>query len=240
MNGYGLQLYTVRDALAKDLPGTLKKLAAIGYKYVELPGFNDVSPAEWDKQLKAAGLVAKSLMFAQPDWENRVSFIGEACALLKCEYAVLPFMPGEKLASGDACKRIGEMLGKAAAQLKGIRVCYHNHAHEIKTVDGRTAVEWILEGSPAIYSELDVYWSHIGGVEPSAMMKRLGKRIALLHYKDSTPTGVFAPVGAGVLNWAGIHAAVAATDAGWAFVEQDKCETDPFECVDRSLKFLSK
>jgi sugar phosphate isomerase/epimerase len=240
MNGIGLQLYTLRDALAKDLPGTLQRVATIGYKYVELPGFDAVKPAEWRTHLKASGLTATSLMFPLADWENQPAAIGEACALLNCQYAVLPWVAAEKLASAADFKRIGATLAKAAAQLKGIRVCYHNHAHEIKPFEGRMGIEWILEGSPAIYSELDVYWSHIGGVDPVITMKRLGKRIGLLHFKDSTAKGAFAPVGAGILDWPAIRDAVSATDAGWGFVEQDSCETDPFDCVAQSLKFLGR
>ena len=165
-------------------------------------------------------------MFPLQKFESETNYIIDACKTLNCQYAVMPWSPVNQNPSPDAYRKMGQTLAGAAAKLKpaGIKTCYHNHAEEIRTYDGRIGLDYILDASPDVYSELDVYWSHVAGVDPTPLMKRLGKRIALLHFKDATPQGGFAPVGSGVLDWKAIRDAVSQTGAGWAFVEQDQCE----------------
>ncbi len=128
---------------------------------------------------------------------------------------------------------------------KGFSFAYHNHSFEFEKFDGKTGFGILCANSDAatVGLELDVYWAKYGGGDPVAMIKTLGRRIQLLHLKDMA-TGAdqrFAPVGTGILDFAGILAAGDAAQVPWGIVEQDACyEQPPMEAVKISFENLKK
>ena len=106
-------------------------------------------------------------------------------------------------------------------------------------IDDRPAHEVLFEQlHPEIFAEVDVYWAQVGGSDPVEVVRSLGSRARLLHMKDGpadSPKSANTAVGDGVVDLTGI-ASVA--DAEWYIVELDRCETDMFEAVEQSYRYL--
>lgn len=236
-----LQLYTLRDALAEDFAGTIRRVAEIGYVGVETAGFPGVTPAEAAALFAELGLEVAGAHSPLPlgDRQNEVL---ETMETLGCKRLVCPSMPREEFTSVDGIQRVAESLNAAneVARANGLTFGYHNHWFEYGDVDGRRADQILLEHlDPTIWFEVDTYWVQTAGADPVQVIQALGERAPLLHIKDGPavqPEPMVA-VGEGVMD---IPAVVAAGQdhAEWLIVELDRCATDMMVAVEKSYKYL--
>ena len=238
-----LQLYTMREALAKDFAGTLRRIAVMGYVGVETAGFPEgVTPRAAKRLLDDLGLAVCGAHSPLPlgDKKNEVL---EAMAALGCARLVCAWQPPEHFKSADGIRRACAILNEAntLARDNGLTFGYHNHWWEFLPVegDGRRAYQVMLEHlSPEVFLEIDTYWIKTAGADPAAVLRELGGRAPLLHIKDG-PAAKDAPmtaVGDGVMDFAAIARASAAE---WWIVELDDCATDMLEAVEKSYRYLA-
>jgi sugar phosphate isomerase/epimerase len=235
-----VQLYTVREALAEDLPGTLERLADLGLKQVE--PFNIIGNDGLAAALRDAGLAA-------PTAHQR--FVGQELAPLfdralerGVETLIDPFVGPEGWATVDEVARLADELEAAAsaAAERGLRIGYHNHAHEFRSVlDGVPALE-VLAGrtSDAVSLEIDTYWAAVGGVDTVALLQRLGDRVVALHVKDGPITDDNldqVAVGAGDMP---VRAIIDAAPDALRVIELDDSRGDRFDAVAASVTYLTK
>jgi sugar phosphate isomerase/epimerase len=251
----GLQLYTVRDQLEKDVPGTLEKVAAIGYKEVEIYDLYGMSPAQFTKLLKDNGLTGVShhylLKDEQTHWEKSVAEAHD----LGVKYMVHAILDPPDRKSLDDYKRHVELFNKIAEQTHkaGMQFCYHNHNFEFQKFDGVTVYDYLFKhlDPHLVQFEMDCFWVTHAGQDPVALMKQHPGRFPLLHIKDlkagNPPTtefdarmGIFAEVGKGTIDWKRIFAAAPQGGMKHFFVEQDYCEVPPLESVKISYEYLHK
>jgi len=218
-----VQLYSIRDAVAADLPGALARLAEIGFTRVEPFDLSD--PERLRDALAGAGLTAPSA-HARLDDER----IFEAAATVGVETLIQPFTPPERWTSSAGVDGVAEELAAAAeaAGRHGLRVGYHNHQWELATrIEGRSALEHL---PPEVVLELDTYWAAAAGEDVPDLVARLGDRVRLLHLKDgpiSEDTSAQLPLGAGAMPVAAVLEA--ATAAELAVLEFDDYAGDLFE-----------
>ncbi len=247
----GLELYTVREMFAKDPAGTLKKVAAVGYRQVEIgPG---TAAPKLKEELAAAGLTAPSGYFEAPktleEWKKTVE-LGRAYGV---RYAVVGDNPH---LDADAWKRRAELYNQCGrlANLAGMQFCYHNHFREFERVDSTTGYDILLaECDPKLLKmEMDIFWIEYAGHDPLAYWRRYPGRFPLLHIKDirkgveinpdadppENGPNPFAPVGRGRIDWPKIFAEVGESGAKQIFVEQDRCNLPPLEAIKISLDYL--
>jgi sugar phosphate isomerase/epimerase len=238
---YSLQLYTLRNAIAEDLPGTIKKVAEIGYTQVE--PYNFVATAkELGAALKDNGLTAPSghapLMSQDQDQ------IFAAAKELGITTVIDPFLPAEHWQKAEDIQATAEKLNAAAKKGAeyGIRVGYHNHAWELEsTIEGRTALEYfesLLD--PELVLEVDTYWAAVGGQDPVELLARLGDRVKFIHIKDGPLTKdnkAQQPAGQGKVAVLEVIAAAKSLEVG--VVEFDDYSGDIFEGISESLSFLT-
>lgn len=236
-----VQLYSLRDAMAQDFEGTIRRVAEIGYAGVETAGFPGTTPTAARKLFDELGLKIASCHGPAPVGDTRSQALDLAAALGVGRY-VLPFSDPSLYTSLDGIRRVAEHLNACAAEMQanGVRFAYHNHWFEYTLVEGKPAMEHLLPLlTPDIEFELDLYWIKVGGQDPAAMIAKLGERVPMLHVKDGPATtreaGQFA-VGDGVM---GYPALLANHNAGWLVVELDQCDTDMFTAVTRSFSFLT-
>ena len=261
----GLQLYTVREQAAADLPGTLAAVASIGYREVELAGLHERTAREFAALLRAHDLKAPAAhysMFAlQTGLDEKIADLQTlGVRYLVCSFpgtpdvariADAPGGPGAAIMRGgltlddwrwnaDEMNRIAEAATKA-----GLRCAYHNHAMEFVTYEGTAAFDVLLQGTdPALVDiELDCAWVAVGGENVADYIGRLGDRVRLLHIKD-----VMAPdaeeiettaVGSGVIDWAAVFAAVNPDRLAHYFVEQEHFRVAPIDAIRRSFDYLT-
>jgi sugar phosphate isomerase/epimerase len=240
----GVQLYTVRDAVQRDLEGTLARVAAIGYQEVEFAGYAGRTAAQVRDAVRRAGLSAPSahvpLAALGPGWDrvlNDAHTIGH-------RYLVIAWLDEKDRSNLDAYRRIADRLNRAgeAASRGGLRFAYHNHAFEFTPMENRLPYDVLLESTdPAhVLLELDLYWITKGGQDPLAYFARWPGRFRLVHVKDSAgpPEHRMADVGAGTIEWARIFARSKQAGIEHFFVEHDD-PPDPFASIAASHAYLS-
>ena len=236
----GLQLYTVRDAMAEDVDRTLSALAEIGYREVELAGTYGMTPAQMRTRLDAAGLRAVSghvdLADVRGEWQRTL----DGAAELGHELVVVPWLP-EEARSVEAIRAVADEFNRAgeAAARMGLRLGYHNHEFEFVTADGGVPMSFLLdETDPAlVHWQMDIFWTVHAGEDPHAWLDRYSGRVTSVHIKDRTPDGSMVDVGDGVIDFATILSAAEAQGLRHGFVEHDN-PGEPITSVRRSFEYL--
>jgi sugar phosphate isomerase/epimerase len=210
----GLQLYTVGDAIRKDLDGSLAKIASIGYRVVEPASYHGYTPQQLRQAADRHGLKCTSIHIGaqasggNPGLDQDLPKLAADLHLLGVTDVVMPMFvtpdrfggqkPGEnfgaymgRVSAGltvDDWKRTAAFLNEKGAKLRGegLRLGYHNHNPEFAPVAGTTGLEILLaETSPdTVVFEMDVGWVAAAGVDPVALLRKHGKRFQLMHVKD--------------------------------------------------------
>jgi sugar phosphate isomerase/epimerase len=247
----GIQLYTVGKELTEDMPGTLAKISAIGYKTVESAGLAGKPAADFRKALDDAGLKCPSShLFPTPGRNQQQNF--EDMKTLGADYAVSsviikPTAPIKgiddyiKLIAAltqDDFKKMAAELNIMATHAKtiGLQFAYHNHNMEFrKWSDGTTTYDILMsETDPSLVKiEVDCGWAELGGHSPIEIFKKYPGRVRMLHIKDFVP--VSHPIvtldpkngpegtelGKGHIDYRPILAAAPAAGVEHIFVEQE-------------------
>ena len=247
----GLELYTVRDLFAKDPAGTLRQVAAVGYREVEIgPG---VKSAQLNSYLRDVGLSAPSGYLDVPksidDWKKTV----DVARNYGLHYIVVGDNPRF---DAEAWKRRADLFNQCGtlAQDAGMQFCYHAHFNEFARTDNTCGYDIMLTRcDPRLLKmEMDVFWATYAGVDPLHYLQLYPGRFPLLHIKDlyknvavnphedppANGPNPFAPVGQGKIDWAKIFSHVSEAGAKHIFVEQDICNMPPLEAIKISFNYL--
>jgi sugar phosphate isomerase/epimerase len=263
MNHPSVQLYSVRDAIADDLPGAVARLAAIGFTQVELYGFVDKAD-EYERALADAGVTAPSAHAPVIDSSDPERAFA-AAAQLGVSTVIDPFIPSDRWQTADDAYAIADRVNELAALATGLGLSfgYHNHQWELaNTVDGRPIYDLFVERlAPDVVLELDTFWATVGGADTPALLRRLGDRVTLIHVKDGTVRGDIAtalpssesalkvpealaaafknqkPAGQGEAN---VPAILAAAPNALRVVEFDDYSGDVFEGIAESFAWLAE
>jgi len=263
----GLQLYSVREMLAKDYEGTLKQVASLGYQEVETAGYFDHAPEQVKSAMSAAGLKCVSAHYPytslSKDFDKIVDFNKE----IGVQYIICAF-PGIKDLSrlkdssyqtqiraftledyrwnADQFNKFGEKL-KAA----GMKFGYHNHTMEFAKQDGVVPLDEMirLTDPDLVTFEMDCGWVIVGGANPVDYLKRYPSRISMLHVKDfkhsDTPVSVMEPppaaeLGQGTLDYRPVFEAAKKADIKHYFVEQEGFDIPPMDALKIDADYMKK
>jgi len=228
-----LQLYTVRDDLARDFLGTLRQVADMGYTAVEFAGYGDMTAPELKKVMDDLGLRGVSTHIPLNQLEGDPSAAMEFARAVGCSHVGCPYLPEDRRGDAAGYRALASVLTRAGAKAKeyGLSFFYHNHAFEFERVDGQYALDVLFEAADAnlVNSEFDVYWAQYGNVDPVAYIHKLGRRCTLIHMKDMAPDEArsFAEVGEGTMDMDAIVAAGQEVGVQWYIVEQDLSKNRP-------------
>lgn len=253
----GIQLYTLRNEINKDVKATIKAVADAGYKQVECYGFPNA-----DKMIAAArenGLAINSTHF---DWDSVVNPdqkgvrpFGEVLDEAHdagIKHLVVPYLADKNRKTLDDYKLVCERCNKGAEQAKkaGIQLSYHNHSFEFQPLEGgATGYETMIkEFSPDMHFEVDVFWIQLGGKDPVEMIRQLKGRVSQLHLKDlnksikapmysGIPKEAFEELGDGVIGMEPIIKAAEEAGVKICHVEQDH-SPHPIKSIQQSMAHL--
>lgn len=258
----GLQLYTVREAMAQDPAGTLARLAKIGYTSVEgatytgSQKFYGLAPQAFAALLKQNGLIMPSSHYrlgeeqanGAPvagtmlhDWDRAV----DDAAAAGVKYMVCAYLSEPERGNLDHYKYVADQLNKAGerCQKAGLQLCYHNHDFEFKAQDGQLPYSLLLAtDKKLVQMELDLYWITKAGQDPLALFQQHPGRFPLWHVKDmdKTPQQAFTEVGNGSIDFKKIFAHANEAGLQYYFVEQDATPGSPFDSVTTSFNYIKK
>jgi sugar phosphate isomerase/epimerase len=261
--GIGLQLYTIRDAMGIDVPGSLKKVSDAGYKYVELAGYADgkfysYEPLEFKKLVNGLGmeiLSSHTQVEAQGVTLENAQKMAEDHAKIGARYCIQPWVVEEARTTVDSWKKMVADWNKVGEIMKknGLQFGYHNHNFEFANVQGKIPYFDILMpelDKNLVTMEIDLFWTTKAGQDPVEIFKKYPGRFQLFHMKDMytkeapffTTVGVkdFAPVGEGVIDFKRILAAKKIAGMKHLIVEQDLSrDGQPFEDIKTSITNLT-
>lgn len=237
-----VQLWSVREQLAADRDGTVRRLAGLGYRAIE--PFNPADDPKGLRELAAELGMAISGVHAGGlvrDPDPGPTF--EAIVQLGTRLAIVPAgIPEVEFTSREGLARTADLLNGLSEQAAGygLQLGYHNHWWELAPlIDGVHALEVLAERlDPEVFLELDTYWAAVGGAQVPDLLGRLGDRVLALHVKDG-PIARGEPnvaVGDGAMP---VPEVLAANPEAWRVVEFDSCATDVFEALARSHAYLT-
>ncbi len=248
-----LQMWTVRQQAQRDFPGTLGRIAGLGYagvEHVHSLGYGGLSAAQVQTRMAGLGLQTAGVHISLEEWaadpEGMIAF----CKELGTRYVAIAWIEPERRKDEAAYRQTARLIQPIASQCErsGLKLLYHHHDFELARFNGQYALDMLSEivGPEHLGVEVDVHWMKRAGADPIAYLCKVGPRCPLVHFKDVTPEGLqttdhsetraFTPVGTGSLDFQAI--AEAAPYAEWYIVEQDNCQGDPFESARISLENL--
>jgi sugar phosphate isomerase/epimerase len=248
----GLELYSLRNELKKDLRGTLKIARDWGFEEVELAGFPAMPADDTANALRNAGLHAVSVFVDYDKFRNDFAGVVRDARTLGVEYLICGWIPHDKaLTQGDVDRALTDFNAwGAAARRENLRFAYHIHGYEfVESPDGTWMDTLLKRTDPQhVDFEMDVFWVVRGGGDPVALLTQSGSRIRLVHLKDvarGTPTGVptgQAPdeasvaLGTGIVQWNPVLKAAERARVKWYFIEDEHPEA--VAQIPRSLDYL--
>ena len=254
----GAQLFTVRmyTQTEKDFAETIRRIAEMGYTTVQLSAIGAGLKPEWIRKVcDEAGL---SIVLTHSDVNrilNDTERLIEEHKILGCRCIGMGIMP-EKYRSPEWLYRFAEDFKEPARKIAdaGMLLMYHNHDFEFRKMyaegapDARAdkrVIEYLMDwfAPDEMGFTLDTYWVQTAGADVCQWIKKLADRIPCVHLKDRAVEAggpVMAPVMEGNLNFEGIFAALEGTSCEYMLVEQDVCQTSPFDCLKTSYDNLAK
>jgi len=247
----GVQLYSVRDDCARDLPGTLAAIQKMGYAGVEFAGYYDYSARDLnhilrDLDLKCCGAHIGLDQLLEDALPRTVDFHLE----LGNRYLVVPWIPEGRRSSAAAWQATAETFNAIADRLKpfGLLTGYHNHSEEFMPLEGKTGFDWFFGSTVQdVIMQLDIGNALHGiaqsgsGVSPLDILRRYPGRAVTIHYKEYSANNPDALLGQGDVPWKEVQAILESQGlTQWTIIEQESYPISPLECIAASLAGLHK
>jgi sugar phosphate isomerase/epimerase len=236
----GLQLYSVREQCAKDLPGTLAAISRIGYSGVEFAGYHGHGALELRRMLDDVGLVACGTHTAyETVLGDKLAETIEFNRIIGNSYLIVPSMEGKsKQAWLDKAKLFDELADKVKAA--GMWIGYHAHARDFEKFDGVSGWDLFFGNTkPEVVMQLDTGNCLAGGADPLAVLQKYPGRAKTIHIKPSG-AGPEAAIGEDKVDWAGVFEYCTGSGGTEWYVVEHETSSDPIDAVKRNFEALQR
>jgi len=249
----GLQLYSLRNEFAKDVPGTLATVKGFGFRFVELAGTYDLAPAKFREQLSAHGLKAVAGHFPYERFKADPAGVAAEAKALGMQFAGCAWIAHEGTFDEKECRDAIATFNKAGSVLakQGLKFYYHTHGYEFEPLGEGTLFDLLLkETDPKLVTyEMDILWIHFPGQSPARILEKYPTRFELMHIKDlkkgvkgnlSGGTDVTNDVvlGTGQIDLPATLKAAQKAGVKYYFIEDESPES--VTQIPKSLKFLEQ
>jgi sugar phosphate isomerase/epimerase len=240
----GLQLYTLRDMMEKNVADTLKLVAGVGYGDVEFAGYFGHSAKDIRALLDANGLAAPSVHVPLEVLRSALPQVIADAKVIGHHYIVLPWLSQEQRGdSVDNYKKLAAELNGFAKPIKdaGLQLAYHNHDFELLPVKGGVPYDVLLgeTDKDLVKMELDLFWAVKAGVDPLQLFAANPGRFPLVHVKDMAKDGAMVDVGTGTIDFKAIFAKAELAGIRHQFVEHDN-STNRITTIRQGYQTLSQ
>jgi sugar phosphate isomerase/epimerase len=252
----GIQLYTLRDQLPKDVKGVIEQIAKAGYKEVETYGFSiesqfwGIKTAEFKKILDANGLKAVSGHFGLGSYltdgnTDELKATIQASKILKGKYVTIPWLDSKLRKNAESYKQLAKKMNEAGKMCKaeGLKLAYHNHDFEFKKYGSTTGYEILLKETDKdlVDFELDLYWAVRSGNLPAKLFKENPGRFPMWHVKDmdKNKEDWNTEIGKGVIDFKGIFDDAKLSGMKHFFVEQEtNYQPNEIDSIKTSINYI--
>ena len=249
----GLQLYSLREQFAKDVPGTLDQVRGFGIKYVETHNTYGLTPEKFRSELDARGLRAISGHFSYDQCRDHIEDVARDAKTLGLKYVGCAWIPHQDPFNEQTCREAIAVFNRAGEALAkhGLRFFYHTHGYEFLPYGKGTFFDLMMaETDPRfVHYEMDIYWIVNPGQDPVKLLEKYGSRFELMHLKDmkqGTPSGFTGhsdvtnnvPLGTGVIELPALLRAAKKAGVKWYFVEDES--PGSVAQIPQSMRFLEQ
>jgi sugar phosphate isomerase/epimerase len=250
----GLQLYSLREHMPKDVPGTLARIRAMGFREIEGGDDYGKGAAGFLAEVKKAGLSLTSALFGYEDWGKDKGASARRAADFGVRYAGCAWIPHQDRFTREVALRAAADFNQwgQAAKAAGIRFIYHIHGFEFEASPEGTLFDTLAkETDPAsVFFEADIFWVRRGGCDPVALFEKYPGRIPVTHVKDiakgqeickpdgKAPDETSVPIGTGMIDWPTVFAAADKAGVERHFVEDE--HPNALAQIPETLKYLAQ
>jgi len=185
----GIVSYTYRNQFAKDVPGTLDMIKAMGITDIEFSNLFKQTPEDLRKMCDARGLKCSSYGVSYEDFVGKTDEVGKTARILGASFVRIASIPHKGAFTLDNAKQTVADFNKYGKLLKdnyGLTFIYHNHGFEFEPYQDGTLYDYILKNTEPKYvsMELDILWAFLPGQDPAQLLAKYGNRYKALHMKD--------------------------------------------------------
>jgi sugar phosphate isomerase/epimerase len=251
----GLEVYSFRAEMKRDIPGTLAKARAMGFDHVEMgDDYYGQTPEEFRKSLDAAGLKATSIHFQYDDWKKKgVDGVRRELDLFGAHWACMPWIPHQQTFTRDDAERAASDFNTWAAAMakSGHGFAYHPHGYEFQPSPEGTLFDLLAKSTDpkTVKFEMDTFWIVVPGQDCVKLLEKYPHRWRLMHLKDlrkGAPIGNqegrandldSVPVGDGIIAWDKVLPLARKVGVEDYFIEDESPKA--MEQVPESLKYLN-
>ena len=249
LSKFGIQLYSVKEDMAKDPVETIKAMASFGYKQLE--GYDGgkgifwgMSNTEFKSLVDDLGL---EFISSHANTFENLEEQAEKAGAIGVKYLICPWVGPQK--TMDDYKRLAEAFNKQGEVCKkhGLRFAYHNHGYTFEELEGQIPQDYLMENTdPELVDfEMDTYWVVTAGKDPKAYMQRYPNRFVLGHLKDKSPDfpvsepNASIELGKGILDFPGIMRTGMDNGMKYFIVEQERFDgISPMEAAEKNAAYL--
>jgi sugar phosphate isomerase/epimerase len=256
----GLQLYSLREQIVKDVEGVIEKVAKAGYQEVETYGYNatdrfwGLNPVDFNSLLKANNLVSPSGHYdlgaflsketSEDDLKRTLDEYTEAALAIDQQYLIVPWLAPEMRASIDDYKYIAEKINRVGEELRksNLQLGYHNHDFEFEDYNGQNGYDILLTETDKenVIMELDLYWVVRSEKDPVKLFNDHPNRFTLWHVKDMDKLNpdLNTEVGNGSIDFKTIFQNAKLSGLKYLYVEQENFAIDPYVSIKTSVDYI--
>lgn len=242
----GIQLWTLRSLIEKDLPGVLQSLHEIGYNSIEPFGFNGeffgYEAAEFKRICDDLDLAILS-SHSSIDEDNATE-LAEKGKQAGMEFIVMPWIDSSTLQSIDDYKKFADKLNRIGDKVNtaGLRFAYHNHAFEFEKKEGQLPYDIMLQNTDPdkVTFQMDIFWVVKGGQKPEEYFDKYPGRFESWHLKDMACDGNSCAIGDGAIDFRYLMKYSKKSGLKRFFVEQEYfAGTTEIEAVRKSFSYIN-
>lgn len=242
MGNVGLQFWSIREAMEKDLLGMIEKVAHMGYAGAQFAGFFGHEAEDVKEKMDEVGIKAAGAHVQIDQLKNDLDATLKYHETIGNDLIIVPYLVEEMRTTEEDYKRTAELLSNIGQKLhaRGFTLGYHNHDFEFDVFNDKTGLDILFKQTdPAhLKMELDCFWSAFTGNDPLHVMEKYADRIVTLHIKDMKGEGnnrISTELGTGMLPLADYIQKGKEVGAEWFIVEQEHFTKDPLESAAENI-----
>ncbi len=251
LSDFGLQLYSVKEDMAKDVRGTIQKIAGFGYTQIE--GFDGGKGIFWgmkNTEFKSfTSDLGLNFISSHANTYENLEMMAEKGAEIGMKYIINPYVGSQK--SMDDWKRIADDFNKQGEICKnsGLKFAYHNHGYSFDELEGQIPQDYLIENTDAdlVDFEMDTYWVYTAGKDPLNYLDKYPGRFKLGHIKDKSGDLPFdeangsTVIGTGIMDFQTIMRKGKDNGMDYFIVEQERFDnTNPLDAAQKNAEYMKK
>lgn len=237
----GIQVSSLKPLLLTDqkVMEAFHSIRSLGCTYVQLQWIDpSVSSAHIAHCLQESGIKSVSVQDFYELILNNFDYYTDLNTATGGKWICVSRIPDRLKSKAGLSAFIAELRAmNAKLSPLGQTLCFHPVSADFSAVPGMNAVEYLLEAMPELDICLDLYHLNRNCADMPGFIRKYGRRICMVHFKDAVGDELV-PAGQGDTNWTGVVQACLEVGVPYAFVEQERWDRDPYDCLKEAMNWV--